>query len=367
MRNAGAIWWLAGAFAIPATIAGLSFRVMLNMDPQPIDLVQHIAYAKTLNGPGDIVSPHFLFQLIIRLGAALGIGYEAGTVLLMGVCYGAMGLMFALEAQRRGIGMRPWLALLLVPSLLFASHIFLPTAHEVRPYAGYFVPIVYVSTTQQLGKVFALAIIFVYGAWFLEKRQPKDDALIVLVVLCVLSALAKPSFLIVFMPAAGLRALLDLAKHRWQAVFGFCAIALPLMAVLFWQQRITYNEAKSTGIALDPFFVFDFQDTLWKLPLSLAFPLVVAGLAIRTRTFDSHLRFIWLFTAIALFYTLVLVETNEPNTGNFAWSGQTAVFLVYVESMLWLLSSKFRGHGWFLAWAVFAAHVYCGWIFSPLS
>ena len=55
--------------------------------------------------------------------------------------------------------------------------------------------------------------------------------------------------------------------------------------------------------------------------------------------------------------------------GNFAWTGQTAVFLVYVESMLFLLTQSRRA--WTrVAWIVFGLHVACGlaWyclMFSP--
>ena len=45
--------------------------------------------------------------------------------------------------------------------------------------------------------------------------------------------------------------------------------------------------------------------------------------------------------------------------GNFAWTGQTAVFLVYVESMLFLLTQPARP--WErAAWVVFGVHVVCG-------
>jgi hypothetical protein len=58
--------------------------------------------------------------------------------------------------------------------------------------------------------------------------------------------------------------------------------------------------------------------------------------------------------------TLCVVERGQRMMhGNFAWTGQAAVFLVYVESLLFLLTRPQRG--WTrVAWIVFAVHVICG-------
>ena len=68
----------------------------------------------------------------------------------------------------------------------------------------------------------------------------------------------------------------------------------------------------------------------------------------------------WVLTGLALVATLGLVETGERMMqGNFVWTGQTAVFLIYVESMLALLAQPRRA--WTrMAWIVFGVHVVCG-------
>jgi hypothetical protein len=138
------------------------------------------------------------------------------------------------------------------------------------------------------------------------------------------------------------------------------AIGVPSALILAWQARVTYGVGTPVQVALAPFVVFDAAETLYKLPASLAFPLVVAVGALVTRVWNVSLSFVWVFTALALFATLGLVETGERMMqGNFAWTGQTAVFLIYVESMLLLLTQSRRV--WVAAaWAVFAVHVFCG-------
>ena len=72
--------------------------------------------------------------------------------------------------------------------------------------------------------------------------------------------------------------------------------------------------------------------------------MIVAAGAWWTRTSDTGLRFIWALAVIALFVTLCVVErSNRMMHGNFAWTGQTAVFLLYVESLLFLLTQPRSG------------------------
>jgi hypothetical protein len=56
-----------------------------------------------------------------------------------------------------------------------------------------------------------------------------------------------------------------------------------------------------------------------------------------------------------------LAESGDRTAdGNFMWTGQTAAFLTYVESILFLVSTPLS-NGWKrLSWTVFAVHVICG-------
>jgi hypothetical protein len=201
----------------------------------------------------------------------------------------------------------------------------------------------------------------VYRTQFLSAQPPRLSSIPVLAVLCVSSALSKPSFLIAFVPTAAMYAARDLITRRWRQVLVCIAgIGVPSALILAWQAGMAYGVDAPVQVAFAPFVVFDAGQTLYKLPASLAFPLVVAAAAWWTRTSDAGIRFIWVLTALALFVTLGLVETGDRMMqGNFAWTGQTAVFLVYVESMLFLLTQP-RLAWARSAWVVFGVHVACG-------
>ena len=357
-------------FSLATLVFTFGFASFLRVQPTA-DLDLHIEYAREVRSLSNLTSPHFLFQLLLSAGHALGLSYETAAVWILGICYGGMAVLIGLEIERRGIVLSPLWTTTLVMSVLLASHIFLLTAFNKNTYFGYFVPIVYHNPTQQLNKLFALWVYFVYRTHFLATPVASVSSIPLLGGLCVLSALAKPSFLIAFLPTAAAYSLADIVKRRWrQALMCAAAIGVPSALILAWQARIAYGGGTSVQVAFAPFVVFDATETLYKLPMSLAFPFVVAISAWRARTGDvaraRGLRFIWILTALSLFATLGLVETGERMMqGNFAWTGQTAAFLIFVESMLFLLTQP-RG-GWVrAAWIVFGVHVGCGFVWYGL-
>jgi hypothetical protein len=350
-----------GAFALTTAIFVYGFWTFLRVQPWA-DMGEHIAYAERIQSVSDLTSPHFLFQLALKVVHAAGLTYVAAAAWVLGLCYGGMALLIVREMQRRGATVTATRAFLIVPALLVASHVFLPTIHRPELYHGYFAPIVYHNPTQQLNKVFTLWIYFIYCAQFLDGTRAGVRPALAVGALSVLSAVAKPSFLIAFLPTAGIFALADLARRRWRQVLLFgIGIALPATLVLLWQAFLTYTPDSASGVIFAPFVVFDFDATLYKLPASLAFPIVVAAVALRGRVRDPKFAFAWMFTAIALFVTLFLGEAGPRlGEGNFAWTGQTAVFLIYVESLLLLISRQGLSTWRPIAWSTFAVHAVCG-------
>ena len=355
--------WLKslGAFAVATAIFTGAFSAILRVQTWS-DMAQHIAYAERIQSVSDLTSPHFLFQLVLKAVHAIGLSYNAAAAWVLGACYGGMAALIAREIRRRGSRLTTTHALLVVPAVLIASHVFLLTIDPPALYHGYFAPIAYHNPTQQPNKLFTLWIYFIYCAQFLDRRRAEARPVALAGGLTVLSALAKPSFLIAFLPTAGLFALADLIRRRWRQVLMFAVgIALPATLVLLWQAIRTYGSTPGTGVIFAPFAVFDFAETLFKLPASLLFPIVVAGVALRGGVRDPKFTFAWVFTAVAMCFTLLVGEAGPRlGEGNFAWTGQTAVFLIYVESLLLLIVRSDLARWRRAAWAAFALHVVCG-------
>jgi hypothetical protein len=360
---------MLGAGALCTAIFTYAFWTFLRLQTWS-DMEEHIRYAERIRSVSDLASPHFLFQLVLKTVYAVGPSYVTATAWVLGACYGGMAVLIAREIHRRGARLTAARAFLVVPAVLLASHIFLPTLFPPNLYNGYFAPTVYHNPTQQLNKLFALWIYFAYCAHFLEGRRVEPAQAASLGGLVVLSALAKPSFLIAFLPTAGLFSLTHMVRRRWSQVLWFgTAIALPATVVLVWQVSLTYGRGSGAAVIFAPFEVFALQPTLYKLPASLAFPIVTSAVALRARSWDPKFVFAWTFAAIALFVTLCLGERGRMGDGNFAWTGQTAVFLLYVESLLSLIARPGPSRLRHAAWAVFAVHVGCGviWYISVFS
>jgi hypothetical protein len=357
----------AGLFVVASAVFIVAFAVFLRVQPES-DLDLHLRVADRIHGPGDITFPHFLLHLLIKGWVALGVPARAGLAVLLGVCYGAMALLIAREAERRGARLSTGHLWLVTLALLLAAHVFLPTALRRNFYYGYFVPVVYHNPTQQLCKLFALWIWFRYCRDFLAAARPPWRSAIGTGGLCVISALAKPSFLIAFLPLAGVIGLWDLLRWRVRRVLVFgIAIALPATAVLL-TQAVAFYGAPGDELLFAPFAVFNATQTLYKLPLSLLFPLAVLALSLAgglhfgdgTDGQRASLRAAWGLAAIALFATLCLAERSRLADGNFAWTGQTAVFLLYVESALALACRPAARPARVAGWAAFGLHVVSG-------
>ena len=106
------------------------------------------------------------------------------------------------------------------------------------------------------------------------------------------------------------------------------------------------------------------MELLVKGVLSLAFPIFVGVTFRKELNLSSPLVWAYIFLIVTLAYTLLLVETGPRSVhGNFAWSLQFGVFLVYVESAILFFSTmSLRTARGFAGLVIFGLHVACGLI-----
>jgi hypothetical protein len=331
------------------------------------DFHVHMQYAKDIHKFSDIVSPHFGFQLGLLALSWLTLPLDVAGVLLVSASYGAMAVMITAEMQRRASKNDRRTACWVAIAVLLACQINLLTAWKPNLYYGYFNAISYHNPSQQLMKGVGLAVWFLYVRGFVQDRAHfvfYRDASIA--VLCIVSAVCKPSFLIAFLPCAGLRSLVDVFHLRWIQVLRYAiAVAAPSILILLWQGWLAYGRSTDPGIAVQPFAIFPFSmELLVKGVLSLAFPIFVGVTFRKELNVSSPLVLACIFLMMTLVYTLLLVETGPRlGDGNFAWSLQFGVFLVYVESaILFFQNMSLRTVRGSVGLVIFGLHVVCGLI-----
>lgn len=336
-KDGNGLWLLTGFFLVITAFFSIPFSQYLELNPEG-DFRVHVEYANTIHSLADIKSPHFGFEIGVIALRWLGVPSDAAGVLLVSVAYGAMAVMVVIEIGQRRAGLDLKGACAAAVLILLACQINLFTAWKPNLYFGYFAPLAYHNPGQQLMKAAGLAVWFLYVRTFLRNGTRVSLLPATLIVaLSLVSALCKPSFLIVFVPCVGLLALFDLYRRNWRRFYRYLIlIVTPSVSVLLCQYWFAYGAPGGVGIGILPFEIFPLSaELLIKGVLSLAFPIFV-GLAFRSTLNRLHpLVWAYVFLAIAMAYTFLLVETGpRMMQGNFAWSLQIGVFLVYVESAL---------------------------------
>jgi hypothetical protein len=120
-------------------------------------------------------------------------------------------------------------------------------------------------------------------------------------------------------------------------MFGFI---LPTLAVLIWQFWLTYGSNDQSSIKYVPFGVMSFTSG-WlpeKFLLSIIFPVLVTLLYLKDTLKDNRMLLAWFTLVFGSFYTYFLAEVGPRfSSGNFTWSGEIAMFVMFCVSTLFFL------------------------------
>jgi hypothetical protein len=249
---------------------------------------------------------------------------------------------------------KSWLLKILVPfSLLMVAPVFLLAPIDHHMYFGYIGITVYHSATMAALRPLALGLVFLINGFFLSKQPATPILIIVAGMFTVLATLAKPNFTIAFFPALGILLLVNVFTNKanrwlgWRAsIFGFF---IPATLVLLWQFIYTYfdkgNTSSDSSIIFAPLLVFKLWSTSWLLPkffLSILFPLGVFIAYLPSARKDVRLLLAWLTFLIGASYGYLLAETVRTYNGNFIWSGQIGLFILFVFSLIFVFEQYRR-------------------------
>jgi len=171
-------------------------------------------------------------------------------------------------------------------------------------------------------------------------KKPRNQFWLIAVsaFLTILSALIKPNYIICLVPALFLLMIYCKIKNiqiDWKlAIYGVIAPALIVLAI---QIFIAYLSPASGGysILFLPFVVESAYSGYLpiKFLLSIIFPLAVSLLFIRRIISNKEFQLGWLSFMIAVFQLYLLAESGKRLLdGNFRWSAQITLFILFVIS-----------------------------------
>lgn len=243
-------------------------------------------------------------------------------------------------------------------------------------FGGYLNPNILHSPTMSVLKPIALLLFILTD---LSRKIPNGIYTLSLVFLIIISALAKPSYIFIMLPAivvlyaAGYR---EIGLKNLLILCAACVLALLWMYVsVYITQRIdhfndptgnsAYNE--SVKISLVPYkFSFgyiwgkSYIAVILKNVLSLVFPLYVLIMYRSDCKKDFHFVYACTLFIFAWLSYAFLYESNHPQHGNFGWSSYSAVFLLFLTSFKIFVQKFSKDARSYCGAALLALHVIFG-------
>ena len=333
------------------------------------DYSVHLDYTLRLLG-GDWagvlpVVPNVLYHVSAFVPYYLSEGLGVVDALVIGnVPWYALLLLVTFLWLRRYEGRALLLVGLVSLALLIVAPLSFITPENL--YFGYLTPNVYHNPTMIPLRPTSLLLFIAALASFSQApvgwwRWARVPLVALLTVACIL---AKPSYLMILLPALALVTLFRIVRRQpidWLLLLG--GIVIPAGALLgvqaliftrgaiawepgrtFWEWSLHYEPNANHALLL-------------KWALSVAFPIAVYALYWRTAWRSLMLNLAWLCFVIGLAYAYLLVDTGEVAAGNLVWNAQIGTFVLFVASAAhWLRAWRVRSdwRDWRRLWSFVA-------------
>jgi hypothetical protein len=291
-------------------------------------------------------TPHFLFEALTILCRTLFGARTFRSAAIMAVEVSAVAAALATYAfWTRLLPARNdrdcWVAALWCLGLQVAGPITLATIWTKSLYLGYIYPAsTYHNPTILILKPLAL-LSFALGLAALERAiVARVGWKLVLAASAagVLSALAKPSWLLCFLPGLALAVVLDsrLRSRRpaWELV---AAVLFTGLCVLAWQYAFLYGNSGADRVIFTPEKWLSKYGSLApvKLILSIAYPLSVLVVFWNEVRTSLLLRLAWATFVLSLLVAYCFSEEGPRALhDNLGWSAQIALFVLFVASTI---------------------------------
>ncbi|MCE9646931.1 MAG: hypothetical protein K8S20_13100 [Chloroflexi bacterium] len=234
-----------------------------------------------------------------------------------------------------------WMDLLIILGISIATPISLFWPWDHHMYLGYVGITTYHSPTIILLKPFALLQVILACACFDHSIPLEKGRIIAAGVVSLIAAYIKPSLAICILPALGGFAVYRLMQRRRVNLSGlFFGFVLPSVLFLIWQFFVTYFANEEGGIIFLPLGVMGaYSDHLiFKLILSALFPMLVLIVYYEQAKLDERIMLAWLLFGFGLFFTYFFAESGPRRMdGNFGWSGEITLMLLFMVSTLFYL------------------------------
>lgn len=297
---------------------------------------------------------HLAVRMVNRF---LPIGREYAGALVTACCIGAVTIILYRFLWKELKEQLSWLYIVfLTVGLLILTALYMPWFNK-EVYLGQSSPTIWHNPTNMAVKPVALLAFLCFldlypdrgrlltfkrrGAYEIQSASPIGEGagwfdFTVFAAILLLSCFVKPSFIQGFLPAVVLFLFMELIRTKGKSFghsFKFGLAFIPSGIYFLVQFFSVFGEETKRSIGLAPFAVMKL-DTAYPLISMLqaaAFPIfVLCILGWRQIWQDKSLLFSLIFYVTALLEFILLIEVNEPASGNFEWGLQLAMFTFFV-------------------------------------
>ncbi|MBD8268306.1 hypothetical protein [Pseudomonas fluorescens] len=314
------------------------------------DYVTHLKWASDIENGKKLILPHPLYHLLTILTTkALFVSYpQASTIVIVLSIFFLAVLNYNILKTNT---LAP-VALLFSVCLLVITPLQLFFPIDQHLYFGYIGISIYHSPTMLLLKPLSL-LAFCYALKSTDSPQHNNLSNgLALAFALFLSGISKPNFLIIVLPAF---VLFLMITHRLKSAllskYIYLAFFLPIITLLslqFFQTFFFQDLSQATGTTETHIVFLPFETMahysnylLPKLVLSIAFPLLTFAFYPRDFTQDKALVFSCCCLLMGLVLTYFFAESgSRMYDGNFWWSGQMGLYLVFLFCVAFLLKNR---------------------------
>ena len=336
------------------------------------DFHDHIAFARELGEGGKIpehIRAHPVWQISLLIVHRLsGVSFEAAAVLVQMALQLVLAILLYVAFHAWLPDKKPLLLAALSLTAMLVAQIMLLAFQDGLFYLGYIGSNTHHNPTVNMLKPFAL-MLFVYSVGLVQGRRFAWYHSVLAALLVGISTLVKPNFILCLLPAVGIFLLWRLVKKQpFDWLFTVLGLGLPAAAVLAWQFLATYGGGQP-GILFAPLAVMRAFSghLLVKFILSIWFPALVTLVYFRQAKDSPLLLLGWAVFAIGAAFTYLLAEGGERFMhGNWGWSGEIAMFILFVAAIAFFFQQMKSGKNstwWCLFSFGFAPHIVAGVIY----
>lgn len=338
-------------FAIGTLLFFVSVAAVLKMVDVKIDYPQHIRIASRITWEG-LCHPisflkancypvwHILTWLAMKV---FGCGGRLAAAVVTGGCVvgtWSCAALYFFKRYRREEKDIAWAACVF---LMLVMPIWISFLHPTLT-VGQGGPNVLHNPTNIMVKLLAVPCFLLYAAVMdgIGKEPTSRIGVfkfVTMSLLVVLSALSKPSFVQMFIPAMLILAVLKLVKYKTAAIRPIVAVGISFVPVLFLialQTRASFYGGGGSGIAISFLKVWRYYspNCFVSIMRAILFPLIVLLWGIRGRSISTTDALAWIMYGVALAECALLMEKGDRWWhGNFFWANHLAQFFIWFVSI----------------------------------